>query len=185
MINEPPYPRLPEAIVKLMADHNQTITFRDAEAFIKNKGKPPSTPANPPSDEVPENILANEKKKFDPNQPPNLYFTKIISAKVENQSASNWNDLLRSATTIAFQHGWSVDKVAELGIPIVPGHKTDSGYTPIPNTNASIQNVDANKAFRFTFLLAQKLRLSIKVSFKWRDKEGAAYPGQEGLLEWP
>jgi hypothetical protein len=50
--------------------------------------------------------------------------------------------------------------------------------------NISIQNVDADLAWRYTFALAQKLQVQVAVEFEWRLKPGAAQPGERGALSW-
>jgi hypothetical protein len=50
--------------------------------------------------------------------------------------------------------------------------------------NISIQNVDANLAWRNALNLARRLSVSISVTFEWRHKSGAAHPGKQGSLVW-
>ena len=72
-----------------------------------------------------------------------------------------------------------------MSIPVVHGQKTDNGYSPLANEfDMSMQNVDANKAWQLTLRLAKELRTDVRVRFVWRDKEGAAHPGKEAVMEW-
>jgi hypothetical protein len=47
-----------------------------------------------------------------------------------------------------------------------------------------VQGVDAHDAWRIAYGLARKLSLPVEVIFEWRDKEGAAHPGEIGTIGW-
>ena len=48
----------------------------------------------------------------------------------------------------------------------------------------SVQGVDAHDAWRIAYGLARKLSLPVEMIFEWRDKEGAAHPGEIGNIGW-
>ena len=60
----------------------------------------------------------------------------------------------------------------------------ENGYKFLPEADLSIQGVDANLACEHSFRLAKAVNVSLKVTFEWRDKEGAAHPGETGIIEW-
>ena len=66
----------------------------------------------------------------------------------------------------------------------VKGTKTDEGFCPIGDRGFSVQGVDAQDAWRIVFGLAKKLSVGTKVTFEWREREGAAFPGRTGVLKW-
>jgi hypothetical protein len=49
----------------------------------------------------------------------------------------------------------------------------------------SIQNVEANRCWQTVIQLAKKLRGAVEVELEWRDKEGAAHPGEVATMRWP
>jgi hypothetical protein len=63
-------------------------------------------------------------------------------------------------------------------------HSGDSGFHFVPEFGLSIQGVDANKAWEYSLRLAQYLKVPVSVRVEWRNKEGAAHPGEIALLEW-
>lgn len=67
---------------------------------------------------------------------------------------------------------------------VVKGEKINSGFHYLPEVNISIQGVDSNLAWRNTLHLMKNLKMPIEIYFEWRDKEGAAYPGEKGKFIW-
>jgi len=123
-------------------------------------------------------------KTLDPHNPKSLNFTKISEAWIERTRADNWNSLLGGAIKLALQNDISVRELQKMSIPVKEGHLNKDGYCPLTGTEVSFQNVAANRAWSLTFAIAQRLKVEIMVKFMWRDKEEAAYPGEEGLLHW-
>ena len=78
----------------------------------------------------------------------------------------------------------SVQALQGMSMPIKEGNWNTEGYCSLAGTNISFQNVDANRAWNLILVLAKRLGVEALVRFKWRDKEKAAYPGKEGLLQW-
>jgi predicted type IV restriction endonuclease len=119
-----------------------------------------------------------------PNQPPDLSFTRFINATFGTQSANNWNALVRCAVRTALQKNMSISKLKSLLSCVQEGQINDKGFHPLPGTNVSVQSVAAGNAWSLALLLAKELNVEITVRFRWREKDGAAYPGKEGLLQW-
>lgn len=79
----------------------------------------------------------------------------------------------------------SVDELRKQTLShVVKGEKSDCGFRYIPEANISVQGVDANLAWRNTFHLVEKLKVSIEIYIEWRNKEEAAFPGEKGKLIW-
>jgi len=119
-----------------------------------------------------------------PDQPPDLSFTKFINATFGTQSPTKWSALVRCAVRTALQKNISIGKLKSFSIPVQEGQKNDEGYHPLPDMNVAVAGVDASKAWLSALLIAKELNVEITVRFRWREKDGAAYPGKEGLLQW-
>ena len=119
-----------------------------------------------------------------PDEPPDLSFTKFINATFGTQSPTKWSALVRCAVRTALQKNISIGKLKCFSIPVQEGQKNDEGYHPLPDMNVAVAGVDASKAWLSALLIAKELNVEITVRFRWREKDGAAYPGKEGLLQW-
>jgi predicted type IV restriction endonuclease len=119
-----------------------------------------------------------------PDQPPDLSFTKFINATFGTQSPTKWSALVRCAVRTALQKNISIGKLKSLSIPVIEGQKIDEGYHPLPDMNVALRGVAAGDAWSLSLLLAKELNVEITVRFRWPEKDGAAYPGKEGLLQW-
>jgi hypothetical protein len=124
-------------------------------------------------------------KDFEPHNPPSLKHTRRVDARIGGLKASSWNELVHMA------HRAATAKLGDLGFVkkitrsnIIIGRRDDNGFQYISDINLSIQNVDADKAWRNALHLAQKLGLDISVEFEWPDTDGAAMPGKRGRLLW-
>jgi hypothetical protein len=58
----------------------------------------------------------------------------------------------------------------------------DEGYRFLSDIGISIQGQDSNGSWKGARHIAQKLGLQLSVTFKWREKEGAVFPGVTGRL---
>lgn len=193
VILEPPFPSLPDALIELVAEEGFTINVEETQDFIKKTASrmpPPSQPQVAP----PRQIVTAERQSafgttaeilpFRPDEPPNLTFTKIIKATFGTQSTNKWNALVRCAVKEALQKNMSISRLKSLLSNVQEGQKNDEGYRPLPGMNVSVGGVAADNAWSLALLLAKELNVEITVRFRWREKDGAAYPGKEGLLQW-
>jgi len=181
-IQVPPYPSLPEALIELIIEESFVITKDEVEEFLKKmvpETRP--TPAEDIKEETPE---VTKPMKFPATRSPSLRFTKIIEAAFAARSATNWNALLRSGVEVALQQNISIGRLKSLSVPVAEGRKTNDGFCPVSKRNVSVQNVDANRAWSLSLILAKELNVEIKVKFRWREKDGATYPGKLGQLHW-
>lgn len=124
-----------------------------------------------------------EKNEYDPSS-VDLRFTFVIKASFGSQEVSNWNRLLQAAVEASLKDGFSGSDLKVLRVPVEKGDLTEKGFNPLSGTGYSLRNVDATSACRFSFILAKKLNLPIRVNFRWRNNEQAAHPGRDGLLKW-
>lgn len=64
------------------------------------------------------------------------------------------------------------------------GKYEESGYRYLQDADLSIQGVDSNLAWDHSLRVARAIEIPIDVRFEWRNKEAAARPGEEAILEW-
>ena len=122
---------------------------------------------------------------LDPSRPPDLAHTRIQRATFADKTARNWNELVRVSHEEAVGSAGGPKALCRLSKSnATPGRQSDKGFHYLASIDVSVQNVDANMAWKNALHLAQTSQVSIQVQFEWRDKEAAAYPGQAGVLEW-
>ncbi|MEH1864431.1 MAG: hypothetical protein V7K69_05355 [Nostoc sp.] len=125
---------------------------------------------------------------IEPDAVINLRHTRVLRAVIDGQEIHqpNWNKILDTAHELAIVQGLSsVEDLIKLTLShVVQGEKISSGFHYLPKVNISIQGVDSNLAWRNTLHLMKNLKMPIEIYFEWRDKEGAAYPGEKGNLSW-
>lgn len=124
--------------------------------------------------------------RFDPDCPPDLTHSSFLSGSVNGISVKKWNYLLIEAHSQALQalNGdlAALQRLSEAHIK--KGKATASGFRYVPNFGFSIQGVESNKAWALSYKLAKKFGFPISIEFRWQEKQGAAFPGELGQLEW-
>jgi hypothetical protein len=116
-----------------------------------------------------------------------LAHTRLLSATINGTELHRpkWNSLMHEMHIWARKELGSFQALREASdANLRQGRYEDNGYKYIPKADLSIQGVDANAACEHAFRLAKVLNVSLKVTFEWRDKAEAAYPGQRGIIEW-
>ena len=124
-------------------------------------------------------------RRFSPTKPPQLTHTKVVSATFDGKALrpANWNRLLDAAVVHGAKNKADFSNLRRLvPVNIVKGKKEDEGYHYLPSVDISVQGQDANAAWRYAVLVAQAFGCAIEVSFIWRNKDGAEYPGQAGMM---
>jgi len=125
--------------------------------------------------------------RLDPAAPVSLYHTKITSATIDGAEVNRpkWNGVREQIHVIALKRLGSFTALqAASGARLRAGRYQRDGFKYIPDGDFSIQGVDANWCWEHTLQLAKVLKIPLRLRFVWRDKEGAAHPGQAGVLEW-
>ncbi len=173
-IPDPVFERL-QAIATPFVDTPATVIERLLEFYEHHQVTP--SPQRP--------VTRVDGRPFDPETPPDLLYTRILSAEFGGHPASNWNELMVVAHRVAMARLKSVDALRSATLAnVVTGRRADSGFHFQQDMNVSIQNVDANHAWRNSLHLARRLGTTIRVALEWRSKKGAARPGEQGTLEW-
>ncbi|MFA6314323.1 MAG: hypothetical protein WCV99_19930 [Sterolibacterium sp.] len=65
---------------------------------------------------------------------------------------------------------------------IKPGEQFAQGFKYIKDYPFSVQGVEANKACSIACKLAIQFEFPIAATFRWQEKERAAYPGKTGCI---
>lgn len=172
-IPEPIYKRL-QAIAVPLEDTLVTVIDRLLSEYE----------AGQPSQQITE---SEKYRELDPDAPANLRYTRLIRAVINDSEIRqpNWNKIVDAAHLLGFHKGLSLEDLIKLTLSnVVKGENNTSGFHYLPEVNISVQGVDANHAWRNTLHLAKNLKVAVEVYFEWRDKEGAAYPGEKSKLIW-
>jgi hypothetical protein len=191
---ESPFPPLPKALVDLVMEQGGEVNFEDAAAFISEfqERKPsiqPPTP-NPPRDRMPAepapNIVTDPGLRLlDPRAPGDLRFTKIIQGKIGFEEANGWSDLVKAGIKLAISKGYPLQELKRrLSINIKTEPSNIDGYRWDSELNLSVQGFDTKKAADNLYRLATLLNEELYVRFYWRENDGAAHRGEEGILRW-
>ncbi len=162
-------------------DHTPVAVLeRWADYFDKTPSASSAT-----SSVTPPATIAPTGRTLPPLSPPSLLHTRCRGT-FGTALFKKWNDLVRIAHTQAYAKAGSFEALlAVTHAQIRKGdHSGDSGFHFVPEIGLSIQGVDANKAWEYSLRLAQYLKTPLVMSVEWRNKEGAEFPGETGLLEW-
>ncbi len=119
--------------------------------------------------------------------PPPLTHTKVLSITFDGKSVTRevtWAGLLREAIRRLPNDAKTPDALRRLiVVNFVTGQKTDEGYRYLPEAGISLQGQDAADAAKAAFHIAKQMGWPLEVEFVWRNKPGAAHPGQVGVLK--
>jgi hypothetical protein len=161
-----------------LVDSIETVINRLADFYESNNGTAASTPRVGP---------ASKSRRFSPLTPPDLKHTKVLSVefcgKRLDRAQETWNGLLLTAIREAKAKAKSPANFKNLVVVnFVDGEKSDEGFRYLPDIGISVQGQDANYSWRGACHIAQQLSLPLQVTFAWRQKDGAAFPGEIGQM---
>ena len=122
--------------------------------------------------------------EFSATEPPNLTHSQVQVLKVNGtELPTSWSALLQEFLRLAHAGNFGLADIAACaGVPLQAGNVTNNGYSPVLGTDFSLQGQDADDAYKAACKLARWLGIGFYILFRWRDKQGAAYPGATGLL---
>jgi hypothetical protein len=164
-----------------LVDNIESVINRLVDYYEAKSGAPAPAAAS-------EGEGAHEQaREFAPTTPPNLTHTKVLSVELcgkrLDHSQTNWNSLLVATIREAKLRTKSADELKQLVmVNFVNAEKNEDGYRFVSDIGISVQQQDANAAWRAACHIAQQLRIPLLVTFAWRQKEGAAFPGLIGHL---
>lgn len=191
---ESPFPSLPTALAELVSEQNVKISTEDTSAFLREfqerRPNSPATPIHEPRLEqkrpavAPPRIEKNQHQ-LDPKNPGDLRFTKITEGRIGLEHETGWSDLVKAGIRIAQAKGISFhDLKRHLSINIREEPLDQNGFRWEPELKLSIQGFEARKAAETIFRLAKLTSEELYVKFYWRETEGAAHPGEDGVIHW-
>ncbi len=192
LTQQAPFPRLPEALIQLVAEKGFPVSEQDADKFIRESttkelsGPMARSPAPVERQKVRPSARSADEEVLDPDGPVDLRHTSITEACFGDERASNWNSLVTAGVRTALLSGHNVRELCTWLSTggIREGRHTKSGFRPIAGTDVSFQNVAADVAWRHALVLARKLNRPLWARFYWREKEGASRPGTKAVLQW-
>ena len=125
--------------------------------------------------------------RLDPDGHESLTHAKLLSALVDGRPLHRpkWNNLLDHMHILARKRLGSFEAVRRVsGANLRDGRYEEVGFRYLPDADFSIQGVDANLAWDHSLGLARHLNISIEAQLEWRQKPGAARPGERAMLQW-
>jgi hypothetical protein len=182
---------VPADVIKRWADHYDA-TYNNGHDSKTNKTQNPSSSndaisqlAKPNEKEAIEEIQKANAKRYNPMNPPELFRTRV-TGHVGNKKYKKWNEMVRTVHVLAFQKVKSLEALQGISkCNIAKGNKRGvQGFHYVPEVDASIQGVDATKAWVLSLQLAKYCELPIEAFFTWHENPKAAFPGESGLLQW-
>ena len=135
-----------------------------------------------------EEDSAVAERLIDPRKLPNLTHTKVLDALLAGRRVvkPNWNLLLDKILIREMKQLANFDELRKIcPANMVPGSKEDEGYRHLAEAGISVQGVSANDACAALLAVVQSRRIGLEITFMWRSKEGAAYPGEKARLCLP
>ncbi len=117
---------------------------------------------------------------------PGLTHTKVLFAKINNNEVKNvnWGRILLAVMKAAKDKGLSKEVLSvEMQINTEPYKIKGKGYTFYSELGLSVQGQSAPDSWKEAQRLANKYNIPVEVKFKWREKEGAQYPGKIGIMK--
>jgi hypothetical protein len=122
---------------------------------------------------------------LDPDAPESLRHTRLLAARVGEipLHRPKWNGLLDFLHVAGMKKLGSFDELQAIsGANLKKGRYEENGYRYLPEAGLSIQGVDAILAWQHSLKLARALKVEVELKLEWRQKEGAARPGEVALL---
>ena len=179
-IPDPLFRRLQDHAVPLVDTVDRVIerALDSLELCQSNSKKSPSFP------DITPGVEKNEIRQLDPLHPPSFLHT-TVRGEFGGVPFSNWNELMRIAHIEAFKKTGSFETLrTTTRAQLASGARSDSGYKYISEIKASLQGVDADRAWSHSVRLAIYLQKPIKAWVTWRLKDAAAFPGETAFISW-
>ncbi|MDO8632658.1 MAG: hypothetical protein Q7R41_19420, partial [Phycisphaerales bacterium] len=182
---------LPEALTKLVCVKDFSLTLEEAVAFLnkastRTSASPstrsePSVPATPGTGEPRDN--RNARRELNPDNPEDLVFVKVLEGYFGETRVFNWNELADCAIRTAVERDIPFDSLKRIA-RVQERNPHARRFHQVQGTNLWVGGMDAHNCWLVSLKLAKEMNANIRVIFEWQVKEGAAYPGEQGLLHW-
>lgn len=132
-------------------------------------------------------VEQDDAVRLNPVSPGSLVHTKVESAAINGRELHRpkWNGIREQIHLIARERLGSFDALETASdARMRPGRYEQEGFKYLPEGDFSIQGTDSTIAWEQAVKLAEQLGVSLKVRFLWRQKEGAARPGEHGVMDY-
>lgn len=184
LVQEPPYPSLPECLQNLVRQKDFQVTLEEAIAYIKNSTDKKPLPIEGfsssivPTSPSPSSVVSH---RLNPDNPESVKFTKVLEAAFGEERVTGWNSLLEAGIRLALGKGVTLNELqSSLSTNLKNGHHNQEGYHPIERANVSMQGMNADNSLKNAIILAKMLHVKLLVRFLW---EKGTYMNQEGLID--
>ncbi len=130
-------------------------------------------------------LMPQALRRLSADSHESLTFTKLVSATVDGreQHRPKWNSFMNHVHVEGLKRLGSFDGLNRATTARVrEGRYEEEGFKYIPEGDFSVQGLDSNGAWNAALAVARAVRMSIAVTFQWR--EDGAHPGESGSLEW-
>lgn len=129
---------------------------------------------------------SNGPPSIDPQSLPDVTHTKISKALLNGRPIVNpkWNLLVDELVIHVMKQLGDYDQLKKFSsLNIVRGYKDDRGFRHVSQINVSVRYTNACKACEALVEFTKFLGYELELNFMWREKEGAAYPGESASLK--
>jgi hypothetical protein len=119
---------------------------------------------------------------------PSLKHTRLLEVAFDGVPIEHpsWNDLAKHAHIVGRKRLGSFEALrAATHANIRNGQYDGPGFVYLKDADVSVQGMDADKAWDSAQGIAKAINARLSAVVLWRDKLGAANPGQTMRLEWP
>ena len=187
-----------EILIQLVEAQGYTLRRDEAVEFLRTKGESESPKRikipskrtqklkpSPSSVPDPDRAMESGVRHLNPGGPIDLRFTTLESARIGSEEARKWVSLFDTAIRIALDRRLTVHELERITTAeFRKGKQTDERFHHVEGTDFSVESLDFTSCFQNTYLICRQINLELTARFRWRIREGAAYPGQEGVLHW-
>lgn len=168
-----------QALAEPFVDTPETVIATLAAAELQRRGSAQTVGIT--------GTAARSYPVLDPDDHENLTHTRLLAATIDGDPMHRpkWNNVLDELHVIGRSRLGSFEALRKAsGANLKDKKYEQNGYRYLPGADLSIQGVDANLAWQHSLKLARALKIPIEARFEWRDKEGAARPGETAILRW-
>ena len=176
-------PTLQNEQAKKFAKMLTSREFAEVTTSKANVKRPPSRSAGEKT--IPDNN--QEIISLDPDNFGKLVFSNIKSGTLGDIHVNNigWKEFIEIGIKYALERGLSFDTLdKKLTVNLKRGKHYDHGYSPIHQTDISLQRMDANRAATSLIRLAKLLNCELQIMIEWGLNEKAQFPGQKACIKW-
>jgi predicted type IV restriction endonuclease len=178
LFNQDPLLSKVEALIAVVGNKGHEISKEEAKEFIlKSKEIKPIEVDHTTYIPTPQRTIvinpitqARPVRIFHPGI--DIRWTKIITAVFCDETANNWNSLLRIAMKKALEQRQPIDRLQRLtGVKIFENNPNIRGYNKIGYRNYFSLDVEATKAYIATEKIANELNCKLYIKYRYEQGE--------------